>query len=76
MTSQNLTVISQPHLYSFSPVMKKPVVVHAKQMEYPFMVESREGWVTGKQGDYLMKGTDGEFYICDKTIFEKTYDHV
>ena len=24
-------------------------------------------------GDYLVKGAIGEFYICDKEIFEETY---
>lgn len=26
-----------------------------------------------KAGDYLIKGIQGEFYICEKDIFEKTY---
>jgi len=30
----------------------------------------------GKPGDYLMKGIDGELYICDGPIFERTYDFV
>ncbi len=25
-------------------------------------------------GDYLIKGVDGEYYICSKSIFEKTYN--
>ena len=28
----------------------------------------------GKPGDYLMRGIEGELYICDGPIFEKTYD--
>ena len=57
----------------FKPVMKK-VVVHAVQMEVPFRVETLEGNILGKSGDYLMKGIEGEYYPCKKEIFEKTYN--
>ena len=57
--------------------LKKPIVVHAKQINEDFRVETLEGnYKQGKAGDYLMKGIDGELYICDKDIFEKTYDFV
>jgi hypothetical protein len=57
--------------------MKRPIVVHAKQINEEFQVNTLEGnYKTGKAGDYLMKGIDGELYICDKEIFEKTYDFV
>lgn len=60
-----------------SPCMKRPIVVHAKQINMPFNVNTLEGnYKMGKAGDYLMKGIDGELYICDKEIFEKTYDFV
>lgn len=55
--------------------MKRPIIVHAKQMNEPFRVNTLEGnYKQGKTGDYLMRGIDGELYICDKDIFEKTYD--
>jgi hypothetical protein len=57
-------------------VRKRPVVVHATQMDQPFEVTTLEGKIRGKTGDYLMIGIDGEKYPCDKTIFEKTYDIV
>lgn len=57
------------------PCMKKPIVVHAKQVEDEFTVNTLEGnYKHGKPGDYLMRGIDGELYICDKSIFERTYD--
>ena len=57
--------------------LKKPIPVHAKQIHEPFQVESLEGnYAQGKSGDYVMKGIQGEVYICDKTIFEKSYDFV
>lgn len=56
---------------------KLPVVIRATQMNTEFQVETLEGnYKTGKAGDYLMVGIDGEMYICDKEIFEKTYDWV
>ena len=29
-----------------------------------------------KVGDYLVKGVRGEFYFCEKNIFEETYEEV
>jgi hypothetical protein len=56
---------------------KKPIVVHAKRMNEEFRVNTLEGnYKQGKPGDYLMRGIDGELYICDGAIFEKTYDWV
>ena len=56
---------------------KKPIVVHAKRMDEEFRVNTLEGnYKQGKPGDYLMCGIDGELYICDGVIFEKTYDWV
>ena len=57
--------------------MKKPIVVHAKKIDEEFQVETLEGnYKTGKSGDYLMKGIKGELYICDKEIFEESYNWI
>ena len=57
--------------------VKRPIVVHALRMDNEFRVNTLEGnYKQGKAGDYLMRGVDGELYICDGTIFEKTYDWV
>lgn len=59
------------------PCRKKPIIVHAKQISEEFQVKSLEGnYKIGKAGDYLMQGIEGELYIQDKGIFEKTYDFV
>ena len=57
-------------------VRKKPVIVHATQLNFPegFEVTTKEGKLNGKPGDYLMIGIDGEKYPCDKSIFEQSYD--
>lgn len=55
--------------------VKRPITVHCKQINEEFRVDTLEGnYKQGKPGDYLMKGIDGELYICDREIFEKTYD--
>lgn len=37
-------------------------------------VHTLEGPVWGEKGDYIIKGVRGEFYICQKDIFEETYE--
>lgn len=62
---------------NLTPCMKRPIVVHSKKMNEEFRVKSLEGnYKLGKPGDYLMRGVDGELYICDGPIFEKTYNFV
>jgi hypothetical protein len=62
---------------SMKPCMKRPIVVHAVQVNEEFRVNSLEGdYAQGKAGDYLMRGINGELYICDREIFEKTYNFV
>ena len=55
--------------------MKKPLVVHAKRIDEEFRVNTLEGnYKQGKPGDYLMRGIDGELYICDGPIFDRSYN--
>jgi hypothetical protein len=53
---------------------KRPVVIDAVQINVPFHVDTKEGRMTGKSGDYLLIGVQGEPYPCDRDIFEATYD--
>jgi len=55
---------------------KKPIVVHALQLNFPegFEVTTMEGKLSGKPGDYLIFGIKGEKYPCDKDIFESSYE--
>ena len=70
-----ITFDTYAEVFEMIPCMKRPIVVHALQMDKEFRVESLEGnYKQGKAGDYLMRGIDHELYICDKSIFEKTYD--
>lgn len=60
--------------YKFHKALKKPIPIRCIQINEPFTVESMEGLLQGKAGDYLMIGVKGEMYPCDKAIFESTYD--
>jgi len=62
-----------PHM-DFVKAVKKPIPIKCIQIHEPFQVESLEGTVNGKAGDWLMIGIDGEKYVCDDAIFKKTYD--
>jgi len=39
-------------------------------------VKTWEGEMFAKEGDYIVKGIDGEFYPIDEDIFNKTYEKV
>jgi len=56
-----------------SRYIKKPIPVRAVMMAQEFEVETLEGVMKGKNGDYLVEGVEGEVYPCNRLIFEKTY---
>lgn len=39
-------------------------------------VKTLEGVLEGNHGGYLIKGVRGEVYVCEKEIFEETYELV
>lgn len=55
---------------------KKPVIISAIQMNGEFVVDTLEGEMRGKKGDYLVYGTHGEEYPVRKHIFEANYEEV
>ena len=60
----------------FRKAVKKPIPIRCIQINEPFRVETLEGPLEGKPGDYLMVGVRGEMYPCAKDIFEETYEFV
>ena len=54
--------------------VKKPIPVNCVQIHEDFQVTTLEGTMHGKPGDWLMEGVIGELYVCDDSIFRKTYD--
>ena len=60
--------------YPFIKAVKKPIPIRCFQVQEPFKVETMEGVLEGKAGDYLMIGVRGEMYPCAKHIFDETYE--
>ncbi len=59
---------------NFDKVKKKSMPVEAVQIDEPFEVETIEGIMRGKPGDFLMRGVRGELYVCDRSIYDETYE--
>lgn len=55
---------------------KLPIVVEVRQMPAAFSVETLEGTMEGKEGDFLICGVKGEMYPCDRDIFFASYEFV
>jgi hypothetical protein len=60
----------------FGNYRKKPIVIKAVEINESFEVNTIEGNMKGKPGDFLIIGVQGELYPCDRQIFIQTYDHV
>ena len=58
----------------FKKAVKKPIPIRCLQINEPFAVQTMEGTMKGKKGDWLMVGISGEMYPCDDEIFRRTYD--
>ena len=54
---------------------KKEVFPYSKP-EIRIMIETLEGVMQARPGDYIIRGVNGEYYPCKPDIFEKTYEMV
>ena len=52
---------------------KKPVIIQAEILEKDQIIETLEGPLQGRKGDYLITGIRGEKYPCKPDIFHETY---
>lgn len=55
---------------------RKTSTVQAHQLPYDCSIETLEGIMKGKKGDYICTGIDDEQWVVRKDIFEKTYEEV
>lgn len=39
-------------------------------------IKTKEGTMTANQGDWIIRGVEGEIYPCAPVIFDKTYEKV
>ena len=47
-----------------------------KEAIVTFFIKTLEGNMLVSNGDYIIKGVNGEFYPCKPDIFDKTYEEV
>lgn len=55
---------------------KKTAIVAAVKMDCDFVVETLEGTMQGRAGDYLCRGIDGEYWPVAGHIFPRIYEMV
>ena len=53
---------------------KKPVIIEAILAQSEWRIPTLDGVMWAKEGDWIIKGVNGEFYPCKPDIFEKTYE--
>lgn len=70
---------------------KRPIIIRAEQFhanvdksqwpcgvyeDHTYFVDTLEGRMNVKDGDWIITGVHGERYPCDDVIFKKTYEEV
>ena len=54
-----------------------PVRIDYADLNNPLLkIETLEGLLIATEGDYIIKGVQGEFYPCKPDIFKETYEKV
>lgn len=53
---------------------KKPVVIEAYQTDKELEIETLEGTMHARIGDWIITGVNGDPYPCKPDIFRKTYE--
>ena len=54
-----------------------PQIIEGCETHHKFLkIKTLEGEHTTSEGDFIIKGVNGEFYPCKPDIFEKTYERV
>lgn len=71
-----MTTQLQPKKLDWKKYRKKPVIISATQMDVRFSVETLAGWLSGEAGDWLIEEEEGEFYPCEDSVFQATYEEV
>ena len=61
-------IVNRVNRLSMDPNKKEAIVT--------FFINTLEGNMLVSNGDYIIKGVNGEFYPCKPDIFDKTYEEV
>lgn len=51
-------------------------VLHYNEDTHRQEIKTLEGWLTVSDGDWIIRGVQGEYYPCKPDIFAATYDPV
>ena len=70
----DLKALHGDYKISSFPTHKKPIPLGFEIAQTERVVQTKEGPVTARKGDYIMTGTKGENWPIPKDKFEKTYD--
>jgi len=54
----------------------KPLIVEAMQVKEPLEVNTATGKVYARQGEWLVRGHGGNYYVCSDTEFKCTFAHL
>jgi hypothetical protein len=78
-TTQDVTRTNRIHLVA--PRYRKTATIRALRMDFAFTVQSKEGTLTGKPGDYLAIADDDSDeqphrWIISAADFERTYEQL
>ena len=49
---------------------------HSEGSEVVLYISTLEGEMLARNGDWIIKGVNGEFYPCKNDIFEKSYEEI
>jgi hypothetical protein len=71
--SMQFTMESKNQCYNF---VRGNCFAHFVNGEPALTIETLEGNMTAREGDWVIKGVNGEFYPCKQDIFEKTYEPI
>lgn len=58
----------------WKPYIKRPIQIQAIELKHGVKVDTLEGIMYGRPGDFVVRGIEGEVYPVKRDIFLKTYD--
>ena len=68
-------VDTEESILKLSELGLDPVRVDYADLDNPVLkIETLEGLMVATEGDYIIKGVQGEFYPCKPDIFAETYE--
>ena len=70
-------VDTEESILKLSELGLDPVRIDYADLDNPILkIETLEGVMIATEGDYIIKGVQGEFYTCKPDIFSETYEEI